>query len=52
VTSAQAQALQQLQLEGFRVEQVGRRVIRVQRGNDCRLVLADGGLKRAMGARR
>lgn len=52
MTGAQAQALQLLQQDGFRVEYVGKRVIRVQRGNDYRLVLQDGGLKRALGARR
>ncbi|WP_168175606.1 hypothetical protein [Pseudomonas sp. PA15(2017)] len=52
MTAAEAQALQQLLLVGFRVEQMGKRVIRVQRGNDYRLVRQDGGLKRALGARR
>lgn len=52
MTGAQAQALQQLLLVGFRVEQMGKRVIRVQRGNDYRLVLQDGELKRALGAGR
>ena len=40
-----------LQSQGFKVEQEGKS-IRVVRGNDYRLVMADGSQRRAEGAKR
>lgn len=52
MTPAQQVTVKTLQREGFTIEQQGRRTIRLARGNDYRLVKADGTQQRANGARR
>jgi len=51
-TTAQAATAKLLAAQGFAVDDQDAKVIRMVRGNDCRLVQQNGQQKRAIGARR
>ena len=51
MTSRQLETVKALQSEGFEVGDQAKSIC-MRRGNDCRLVMADGSQKRAKGARR
>lgn len=52
MTGAQHITLKALHREGFLLDYSGQHVVRVRKGNDCRLVRKDGTQVRAFGARR
>jgi len=52
MTPAQQATIKTLQRAGFALEHQGKNVARMARGNDYRLVKADGTQRRAQGARR
>ncbi len=52
MTGPQHIVTQALQREGFLLDYSGLNVVRMTRGNDCRLVRKDGTQVRAYGARR
>ena len=51
-TTAQAATVRLLQSQGFGIDQQDNKVVRMNRGNDWRLVQQDGTQKRAIGAKR
>ncbi len=52
LTEAQRITASLLERDGFAFDGRSRSVIRMKRGNDCRLVQLDGVQKRALGAKR
>lgn len=51
MTSRQLETVQALHSKGFKIDQEGKSITAV-RGNDYRLIMADGSQKRAKGAKR
>jgi hypothetical protein len=52
MTLPQRVIVDQLQAEGFAIDQEENNVVRMKRGNDYRLVQMDGAMKRGLGARK
>jgi len=52
MTLTQRAVVNQLLADGFRVDEEETKVVRMKRGNDCRIVLLNGTQKRAVGGKR